>query len=63
MRCISRSDPVLRMLAPPRRPVRNWADANLAMSSTVDVMPVAAAMPLASTNGLVARVLSGSRRL
>ena len=51
------------MLAPPRRPLRNWADTNFAMSSTVEVMPVAAAMPRASMNGVVARVLSGIRRL
>ena len=62
-RCICRSDPVLRMLAPPRRPVRNCAEANFAMSSTVEVMPVAAAMPLASMNGVGVRVVSGVRRL
>jgi hypothetical protein len=32
------------------------------MSSTVDVMPVAAAMPRASTNGMIARDPSGMRR-
>jgi hypothetical protein len=32
------------------------------MSSTVDVRPVAAAIPRASMNGLIARVLSGIRR-
>ena len=62
-RCISRSEPVLRTREPPLRPVRNCAEAKRAMSSTVEVMPVAAAMPRASMNGLVPRLLSGMRRL
>ncbi len=62
-RCISRSEPVLKIWRPPIFPFRNCADTNCAMSSTVEVMPVAAAMPRASTNGLVARVLSGINRL
>ena len=61
-RCISRSDPVLTICAPPRGPRRNFAETNFAMSSTFDVMPVAAAMPRASTNGSTSRVPSGIRR-
>lgn len=50
------------MRSPPAGPRRNWAETNLAMSSTVEVMPVAAPMPRASTNGITSRVPSGMRR-
>ncbi len=61
-RCISRSEPVPRIRSPPRVPRRNCAETNFAMSSTVDVMPVAAAMPRASMKPNVSRVPSGMRR-